>query len=229
MYWSKFVSTPKAEPAFSELYSAYAAGCLDPAFALLVETQAALRPDVKRDIQISEIIAATQFENAEPVEMETDAIDRAFAAIDGVDGASRPSHRVLNSVSDALEELLDLPDPLREPALMAAGETGWKFSGPGLRRLALPISDKAETELFRIEPGVAVPRHTHEGSELTLVVSGGFTDESGSFGPGDLAVKGPADTHQPVADMDGPCIVLAVRDGGLRFQGVIGIVQRLMG
>lgn len=229
MYWSKFVSANNAELAFSELYSAYAAGCLDPAFALLVETQAALRPDVRRDVQVSELIAAVHFERAEPAEMETGAVDRALAAIDALDGVSAPRRCVLNGVTEALEELLDLPAPLREPALMAAGETGWKFSGPGIRRLALPISRKAETELYRIEPGAAVPRHTHEGSELTLVVSGGFSDESGSFGPGDLSVKGPADTHQPVADEDGPCIVLAVRDGGLRFQGVIGIVQRLMG
>ncbi|MEL6663648.1 MAG: ChrR family anti-sigma-E factor [Pseudomonadota bacterium] len=223
------MKTTEAEPAFSELYSAYAAGCLDPAFALLVETQAALRPDIKSNIQLSEIIAAIHFEQAEPVELETGAVDRALAAIDDLEADNAPTRRVLNSVSDALEELLDLPAPLREPALMAAGETGWKFTAPGLRRLSLPISDKSETELFRIEPGAAVPRHTHEGSEFTLVVSGGFTDETGAYGPGDLSVKGPADTHQPVADDDGPCIVLAVRDGGLRFQGVMGIVQRLMG
>ncbi|MEM9739174.1 MAG: cupin domain-containing protein [Pseudomonadota bacterium] len=223
------MSTNKAETAFSELYSAYAAGCLDPAFALLVETQAALRADVKRDIQISELIAATQFEAAEPAEMDDGAVDRAFEAIDAVNGASRPAPAVLNGVSEALEELLDLPDPLKESALVAAGKSGWKFSGPGLRRLSLNVSDTAETELYRIEPGAVVPRHSHEGTEFTLVVSGGFTDETGTFGPGDLSVKGPADTHQPVADDDGPCLVLAVRDGGLRFQGVIGIVQRLMG
>ncbi|MEM1149562.1 MAG: ChrR family anti-sigma-E factor [Pseudomonadota bacterium] len=223
------MSSNKAEPAFSELYSAYAAGCLDPAFALLVETQAALRPDVRRDIRMSEMIAAINFEKTEPAEMESDAVDRALDAIDALDSGALPKRRVLNGVTEALEELLDLPAPLRDSALIAAGEAGWKFSGPGIRRLALPISEKAETELYRIEPGAVIPRHTHEGSELTLVVAGGFTDESGFFGPGDLSVKGPADTHQPVADDDGPCIVLAVRDGGLRFQGVIGIVQRLMG
>ncbi|MEO1189022.1 MAG: cupin domain-containing protein, partial [Pseudomonadota bacterium] len=30
-----------------------------------------------------------------------------------------------------------------------------------------------------------MPKHSHHGSEFTLVVAGGFTDESGSFGPGD--------------------------------------------
>ncbi|MEM1105773.1 MAG: ChrR family anti-sigma-E factor [Pseudomonadota bacterium] len=223
------MSANKAQPAFSELYSAYAAGCLDPAFALLVETQAALRPDVRRDLAMSEVIAVSHFERAEPAELDDDAVNRALDAIDAAAASNAPPRVALNGVSSAIGELLDLPAPLKDLALFAAGDDGWKFTGPGLRRLALPVSDAAETELFRIEPGVAVPRHTHEGSEFTLVVSGGFTDETGSFGPGDLSVKGPADCHQPVADRDGPCIALAVRDGGLRFQGVIGIVQRLIG
>lgn len=223
------MSKNNAELAFSELYSAYAAGCLDPAFALLVETQATLRRDVRDAITVSEIIAAANFEKSEPCEMSDGSVERALAAIDGLQGATLPPKRALNGVSSSLQELLDLPEPVREAALLAAGESGWKFTGPGLRRLPLDVSETAETELFRIEPGAAVPRHTHEGSEFTLVLQGGFTDETGSFGPGDLALKGPADVHQPVADDDGACIVLAVRDGGLRFQGVIGIVQRLMG
>ncbi len=223
------MSTIKAEQAFSELYSAYAAGCLDPAFALLVETQAALRDDVRRNIDVSEIIAAVHFDSCDPCELSDDAVNRALDAIDATEGFGPPTRPTLNAVSSALEELIELPAPLRDAALMAAGEPGWKFTGPGLRRLNLAISDHAEAELYRIDPGVTVPRHTHERSEVTLVVSGGFTDETGAYGPGDLSLKGPADIHQPVADPDGPCVVLAVRDGGLRFQGVMGIVQRLMG
>ncbi len=223
------MSTNRGEQAFSELYSAYAAGCLDPAFALLFETQASLRNDIRRNIDVSEIIAAVQFESCDPSELSDGAVERALDAIDEADVSGPPPRPALNAVSSALEELIELPAPLRDAALMAAGEPGWKFTGPGLRRLNLAISDHAEAELYRIDPGVAVPRHTHEGAEFTLVVSGGFTDETGAYGPGDLSLKGPADIHQPVADPDGPCIVLAVRDGGLRFRGVMGIVQRLMG
>ena len=216
--------------AFSELYSAYAAGCLDPAFALLVETQAALRTDVRQAITVGEIVAAAHLETAEPSEMSDDAVNRALAAIDSLieDSAIVPKVALANA-SAGLEELLDLPAPLRDHAIEAAGEQGWRFTAPGIRRLTLNVGGGAESELYRLDPGAGVPRHTHEGSEMSLVVSGGFSDETGHFGPGDLSVKGPEHVHQPVADEDGPCLVLAVRDGGLKFQGMMGLVQRLMG
>jgi len=42
---------------FSELFSAYAAGALDAGLALLVETQGALRADIKDAVAQSEAVA----------------------------------------------------------------------------------------------------------------------------------------------------------------------------
>ncbi|MCI4644506.1 MAG: ChrR family anti-sigma-E factor, partial [Hyphomonadaceae bacterium] len=205
------MTTETATPISSDLYSAYAAGALDPAFALLVETQAALRSDVRNAVTVSEAIAGAALEQTAPVALPDGALDRALAHLDAVEASVEPDLDAVQQAASSLDELLALPEPLRETALLAAGEKGWSFAGPGLRRLSLNISEMAEAELFRIEPGAAVPRHTHEATEFTLVIQGGFSDDTGSFGPGDLAVKGPADTHMPVGDEDGVCIVLAVR------------------
>jgi putative transcriptional regulator len=86
-----------------------------------------------------------------------------------------------------------------------------------------------EVELYRIQPDATIPRHTHGGQEFTLVLAGGYTDETGSFGPGDLAVKGPEDTHQPVGDSGEICFALIVRDGAIRLTGAMGVVQRMLG
>ena len=59
---------------FGEIYSSYAAGCLDPAFCLLVETQAALRPEVERAAKVSE-----------------GAINKALAMIDAYETDIRPT------------------------------------------------------------------------------------------------------------------------------------------
>ncbi|MEZ5997441.1 MAG: ChrR family anti-sigma-E factor [Hyphomonas sp.] len=211
---------------FSELYSAYAAGRLDPAFALMVETQGALRPDVRQSVAASEAVAGAFLEQQAATGLKEDALDRAFAAIDALETADI---RTPARPPAANPELDALPDPLRALAAEAAGKGGWKMAAPGIRRLALDAGSALDMELYRIEPGARVPRHTHSGSEYTLVVSGGFSDETGSFGPGDMVVKGPDDTHQPVGDADGICFALAIRDGGLKFTGMMGVIQRLFG
>ncbi|MFN3911594.1 cupin domain-containing protein, partial [Hyphomonas sp.] len=98
-----------------------------------------------------------------------------------------------------------------------------------LKRLNLRSGERLETELYRISPGARIPRHAHAGNEYTLVVAGGFSDERGSYGPGEVVINGPNDLHQPVGDEGEVCYALAVRDGGLRFTGVMGLLQRLMG
>ncbi|MEM9178437.1 MAG: ChrR family anti-sigma-E factor [Pseudomonadota bacterium] len=214
---------------FGEIYSSYAAGCLDPAFCLLVETQATLRPDVQRAVARAETIAGVFFESEEMATLSAGAADKALALIDAYEAGERPVAKAVKLAGEGLDELLDLPEPLRETALHSYQTHKWQGLTQGIRRLKLDAGSEAEVELYRIEPGCTVPKHSHHGSEFTLVVAGGFSDESGSFGPGDISLKGPEDTHQPTGDMDGVCYALAVRDGGLRFTGVIGLIQRLVG
>ena len=213
---------------FGEIYSAYAAGCLDPAFALMLETQAALRPDVSRAIARAETIAGIFLETEATAELSESAVQTALAAIEEIEAPKR-SCAAAKLAGESLDEILALPEPVREHALQACGEQGWQRLGDGVSRLKLDIATKAEVELYRIGPGRTVPRHSHEGGEFTLVVSGGFSDDTGQFGPGDLAFKGPEDTHQPTGDLDGTCYALAIREGGLRFTGAMGLLQKLLG
>jgi len=216
---------------FGEIYSSYAAGCLDPAFCLLVETQSALRPDVSRAVARAETIAGVFLETEAKSALSENAIDTALAMIDAFEAGERPTPRAqaIHLAGEGLDELLSLPEPLREVALTSFQKSKWQGLTQGIRRLKIDAGSNAEVELYRIEPGCTVPRHSHAGSEFTLVVAGGFSDESGNYGPGDISLKGPNDTHQPTGDDDGVCYALAVRDGGLRFTGVMGLVQRLVG
>ena len=214
---------------FGEIYSSYAAGCLDPAFCLLVETQAALRPEVERAVARAETIAGVFLETEESAALSANAMETALALIDDYEMGKQPAMAAATLAGEGLDELLDLPEPLRETALQSFQTHKWQGLTRGIRRLKLDAGSDAEVELYRIEPGCTVPKHSHSGSEFTLVVSGGFTDESGNFGPGDISLKGPDDTHQPTGDTDGVCYALAIRDGGLKFTGVMGLVQRLVG
>jgi putative transcriptional regulator len=221
--------TSAAQNSFSELYSAYAAGCIDPAFALMLETQSLMRADVRASVALSEMIAGNFLETAPAARMSAGALDRALAAIDALDAPQDRQRAAGQAAGDALNEILSLPEPVRGAAIDAAGKQGWQMMGLGLKRLKLDVGSKMEVELYRIAAGSKIPRHSHGGNEYTMVLCGGFSDERGNYGPGDVCVNGPADTHQPVADDDEVCYALAVRDGGLRFTGVLGMVQKLLG
>ncbi|MEM9669548.1 MAG: ChrR family anti-sigma-E factor [Pseudomonadota bacterium] len=216
------------DTVYGELYSAYASGSLDAAFALLVETQSALSEEVAEDVAVSELIAGDMLEMDEPVELADDALEKVFATIDAAYDSE--AHRMAASAcANQLDDVAAFPEPVLGHAVDAIVDSGWSQLTPGVRRLTLDLGTDSEVEIYRIEPNQTVPRHTHEGSELTLVLAGGFTDETGQYGPGDLSVQGPNDIHQPTADDDGVCYTLAVRDGGLRFTGVLGVIQRLLG
>lgn len=221
--------TATPQNAFSELYSAYAAGCIDPAFAMMLEAQSLMRGDVRSSVAVSEMIAGSFFEAAPAARMSEGALERTMAMIDALEVPEELQRAAGKSAGDALSELLELPEPVRSAALDAAGRHGWQMLGLGLKRLKLDVGSSMDVELYRIAAGSRIPRHSHGGNEFTMVLAGGFSDERGAYGPGDVCLNGPNDTHQPVADEDEVCYALAVRDGGLRFTGVMGMVQRLLG
>ena len=76
-------------------------------------------------------------------------------------------------------------------------------------------------QLIRTAPGAGVGTHTHRGEELTLVLTGGFTDATGSYRRGDLQTTTPEIVHRPVTDDDGTCITLAMTDAPLKFMSPV--------
>ena len=210
---------------FSELFSAYGAGTLDAGLALLVETQGALRAEIGGAVAQSEALSGAFLEMMEPAAMRAGALESAMAQIDALEMPATTRHAAL---PDADSELDLLPEPLRRAIAASGHGAKWRMAAPGIRRFPLDVGSQMEVELYRIQPDAAVPRHTHGGQELTLILTGGYTDASGSFGPGDLAVKGPEDTHRPVGDAGDICFALTVRSGAIRLTGALGLVQRLL-
>ena len=93
----------------------------------------------------------------------------------------------------------------------------WRTLGMGVKQSILHESDGGSARLLFIPAGQAVPDHSHNGIELTLVLQGSFTDEVGRFGVGDVEIGDEALEHTPIADAGEPCICLAATDAPLRF------------
>jgi putative transcriptional regulator len=109
-------------------------------------------------------------------------------------------------------------------------EIRWKTILPGVKEFKIEETERGEAVLYWIKPGRKMPSHTHEGSEFTLVLKGGFEDGNGHYRRGDIAIADQDVDHKPVADEDEDCICFAVTDAPLRLTGPVGrILQKFLG
>jgi putative transcriptional regulator len=120
----------------------------------------------------------------------------------------------------------DAPHPLPEPLRSYVGDDleviRWKRVMRGVEQAEIAVGGhrgRVKARLLRIRPGVRIPRHTHDGTEMTLVLVGGFSDGGGHYLRGDLSFSDGEVDHSPVADDDGECICLTVTDAPLRLTG----------
>ena len=107
----------------------------------------------------------------------------------------------------------------------------WKSLGLGVSQVVLETKDSSATaRLLKIPAGKKVPHHSHNGRELTVIFSGGFTDETGSYGPGDIQEIHGNVEHQPWVREGEDCICLAVTEAPLKFSNVaVRLAQPLIG
>lgn len=114
---------------------------------------------------------------------------------------------------------LAFPKALHDFIGFDVADVPWRTKMPGFREYDIGEIDGCHASLFWIKPGRKIPAHTHEGSELTLVLDGAFSDKNGRYGPGDISVADESVDHRPIAEKARPCIGFAVTDGPLRLTG----------
>ncbi len=123
-----------------------------------------------------------------------------------------------------------LPAPLADYLGKPLDEVKWKSKLLGLKEAQIETVDGVEASLLWVKAGRRMPSHTHEGSEITLVLSGAFSDMHGHYGRGDVAVADAEIDHRPMIDPSADCICFVVTDAPLRLTGPIGrIFSRIIG
>jgi putative transcriptional regulator len=115
----------------------------------------------------------------------------------------------------------DLPAPLAKRYGLALDQIPWKRLAPGVWQHRLALSPGAQGELYfiKLAPGCRLPLHSHTGVELTVVLTGAFTDASGEFQRGDMQDIDSATEHQPVGDKEEGCICLVAAEGPYLLKG----------
>ena len=198
----------------------YAAGSLDPSFELIVATHLSLCPRCRRIVGDIERAAGAAIEHLPPQDIPSGVLDTLLNRLNdepqiGVEVTPAP-----------LTPPSRLPMPLRDFLAGDLEHLNWHGVG-GVEIHPIKKTDTGtRTYLMRIAGGARMPKHTHAGMEMTLVLEGGFSDAMGAYNRGDLSQTDDDHTHSPVADPDG-CICLIVTQNRLRMGGVIsGMVAR---
>jgi putative transcriptional regulator len=137
---------------------------------------------------------------------------------------------VLDSVLSRLEEEPPLAfnkevEAEERPALVQRLMQGdyedleWKRVNSALQISQLRTGDPShEIALYHIKAGRSIPKHTHRGTEFTLVLEGSFSDEEGVYQRGDFIERDAEDVHTPTAAQSEDCICIGVLDAPIRFK-----------
>jgi putative transcriptional regulator len=193
--------------ATDALFAQYAAGQLRGPAHALVAAHLELKAGNRAYVAALENLAAKDMDAIAPVELANR--DARLDAIFNSTLAPVAAERTKSIIPRALQRYANVD----------VADIPWKSVIPGFKEWDLGIEDGCEINMFWIKEGRKMPTHTHEGSELFLVLDGSFEDESGVYGAGDISVADENVNHRPIAGKDRPCIGFSVTDAPLRLTG----------
>ena len=206
--------------ALNALLAGYAAGQLPAPLHGLIAAHLMMKPDNRGFVEAMEVLHSDAIVAAEPAPLSRrdEMLNRIFAQPVDV-----PKERISNA-DDVV------PEPIAAIVGSDLSKLKWRTRLPGLKEYALKDPSGCEASLLWIKAGRTMPSHTHEGTEITLVLKGAFSDGSQHYARGDIAIADGDVNHRPKADQDEDCICFVVNDAPLRLTGPFGrIFQNFVG
>jgi len=209
-----------------EWLMSYSAGTLSMPKQMVISCQAALKPELARDLSMLDCVGGVTLESAPAAELSDDFLARLTDRLDADDEEARP---IGTQASASAPEWM--PQPLSDTLKGADKDLKWRRVGPQVEYAPIYSTNNDEhLYMLRAPAGVSLPRHTHQGEEWTLILEGGYHVGEQGYVAGDVHCEDENCTHQPVIDDDGPCIALIAIEGKLRFKNpILRMVQPLIG
>lgn len=206
----------------------YALGHLPRAASLLAQTYVEMNPGARRTVDYIEQIGGWSIEKSAAAPLSNQF--NAQAVLDRITKTDRAAPVFEPKTDNAVTQFQRLPKSIIAAVKHPIAALPWQRRGIGAYEYRLRDYEDAgiTASLLRIEPGRAVPKHTHSGIEATLVITGAYSDASGRFAAGDLELADDTVDHRPMAESGETCICLAVTEAPLQMTGCVGrILQRL--
>ncbi len=196
---------------------AYASGQMASASALA--TAAHLSGCANCRLQLSTLnrLGGDLLEQLPPCNMASDSLQKALRRLDTADNvAPAPIPVPISNASNGL------PAPLAKLLPNGLPKRWTRISGSLKQATLKKLPDGTLVALHYIRAGGRVPQHSHEGTEITLVLNGSFSDQMGLYQAGDFMVADESIDHSPTAVQNEDCLCLTVQTAPLRLTGPIG-------
>ena len=206
---------------YDALLFGYAAGNLDEAQSLVVATHLTYSEKARNIVRQCEDLGGVLIEKqCEPVSMCDAALNNVLSRIEN------NAHNVIHKDACCQKAALgfEIPKPLAES--VSGQSIKWKPLFPGMKAYDLPLGCKKSVARFmKADPGHVSPHHSHSGMEITLVLDGAFSDETGQYKRGDLVVTGEEHDHTPRACPTNGCVCLVVTSEPIKLTGIARLLN----
>jgi putative transcriptional regulator len=197
-----------------ELLAAFSAGSLPLSQALCVGVHAEYCSECQTNVQRLNNLGGQFFENLQPSPVSEDFRNNVFSLLDEEPAEEKPKPVITKTHSDSI------PRGLRQFIPDGYDALQWQRITSSIEATKLCTdSNGAKIEMLRIRPGGNIATHTHTGDEFTMVIEGGFSDETGIYLAGDFVFRDGSHKHRPMATKDARCICLTVTDAPIAFTG----------
>ena len=195
----------------------YAAGALPEPLAAAVAAHAALCPTCRLQLRDLRSLGGVLLDDVgESQALPPDTIPELAML-----GPVEPAGPGASHSSDAAALM---PQTIVRRYGLDLNQVPWRWLAPGVRYFPLTLSPGVigDLRLLKIAPGRKMPEHGHGGCEMTLVLDGAYSDETGTFHRGDIQDVDGELEHQPIVDARAGCICLVAAERPARFNGIFG-------
>jgi putative transcriptional regulator len=200
----------------SELLVEYTSGVLSLAPSIAVTAHLQFCGSCNNVVQSLEQLGGDLLDHSENINVSNDLFEKVLLGIE--EPNSEPEIR-LGNAKNAVDEIASaLPSYVRK--FLPEGALQWRFLSPSLKLATISVGETTqELALHRIKAGGKAPEHDHQGQEITVVLTGCFSDEDGLYRAGDFVVRNHGDVHRPIASQNEECICLSVLSAPIKLTG----------
>lgn len=194
--------TPPTHHPEIETLAAYSAGQVRPGFDLVLAAHLRSCAQCRSDVAELETVGGGLLETIAPAVLDDTALAATLARLDHPVQAVGPAR--------SLDQLL------------SGARRRWIAPGIWVAPVDTPHDADDRVFLLRVGAGMSTAPHTHNGPELTQVLTGALSDGGVIYRAGDMVEMDESHEHHPQVAGNTPCICLFATQGRLKATTLVG-------